>query len=199
MISVIIPVKNDEYLLKKVFADYARQSFRDFEIITVVDSMSTDNSIDICNEFADGAYVMDGKKAGRDMETCALMRNYGTLQSNGDILLHTDCDITFRDSSQLERIVSYFVGNNLDIASTRRFHKKAGLLGLLLELSREFHPTTLVPIVIRKDVFDYLGGYVPCALHDVKLDLVARAHGFKPVLIPERVVHGRVLNGVVFT
>lgn len=199
MISIIIPVKNDERLLKEVFADYARQSFRDFEIITVVDSMTTDNSIDVCKAYADGTYVMEGKKTGRDMAMCALMRNYGALQSNGDILIHTDCDITFRDSNQLERILSYFVDNNLDVASARRFHEEAGLIGLLGELYHEFHPRTVVPIVIRKDVFNHLGGFEPRVLHDLKLDLVARAYGFKPVLIPERVVHGRMFNGVDFT
>jgi len=198
MISIIIPVKNDEHLLKEVFADYARQSFRDFEIITVVDSMTTDNSINVCNEFADGSYVMEGKKAGRDMAMCALMRNYGALQSNGDILIHTDCDISFRDSNQLGRIVSYFVDNNLDVAAARRFHEKAGMIGLFGELCHEFHPRTVVPIVIRKDVFNHLGGFYPSVLHDLKLDVVARDYGFKPVLIPERVVHGRVFNGVAF-
>lgn len=199
MISIVVPVKNDEYFLTKLFDDYASQSFQNFEIITVVDSMSIDSSIDICHEFADGAYVMEGNKVGRDMSTCALMRNYGASQSTGDILIHTDCDISFQDGSQLGRIVSYFVDNNLDIASSRRVIGKGGVLktNWIGELAREFCSITQVPIVIKKELFNRLGGFPLCRLHDIKLDSAVRACGFKPVLIPEWTFHKRRFNGVV--
>lgn len=197
MISVIIPVKNDSYYMKEVFNDYGSQSFQDFEIITVVDSMTIDDSIDVCTEFADGVYVVDGSKTGRDMGICALMRNYGSSMAQGDVLLHTDSDICFSDSNQLERMVSYFIDNNLDIMSARRLHEEGNLFNSLVEACRGLYPSTVVPLFIKKEVFNQIGGYYPVALHDIRLGATARQRGFYPKLIQETVINKRHMNGVV--
>lgn len=194
MISIIIPVKNDEQLLRELSDEYNRQSFKDFEIITVVDSMTTDGSVDVCMSFADGVYVIEGTKVGRDMHTCALMRNYGASQSCGDILVHTDCDVCFRDDGQLERVVSYFINNGLNIASTRIYHQEGTSIHLIREIYRMIHPITTGFILIRRHVFNALGGFHPGAWHDVMLDLTARRNGINPVIVPEMLIHKRKLH-----
>ena len=197
MLSVIVPVKNDSYFLKELFNCYSSQSFQDFEIITVIDSMTSDDSIDICTKFADGVYIVEGTMVGRDMKTCAMMRNYGSSRAQGDILLHTDSDICFSDSDQLKRMTSYFTDNNLDIASAKRLHEEGSLYNSLIEVYRGLYPTAVVPLFIKKEVFDQLGGYRPSARHDIRLGSTARYYGFYPKLIPETVVNRRHMNGVV--
>lgn len=197
MLSVVIPVKNDSYRMKELFDDYAQQSFQDFEIITVIDSMTADDSIDVCNTFADSVYIMEGQKTGRDMITCALMRNYGSSVAQGDILLHMDSDICFSDSNQLERMLSYFIDNSLDMASAGRLHEESCLFNSLVEVLRKIHPSMVVPLFVKKEVFNQLGGYYPCVLHDIRFGLTARYCGFQPKLIPETVINKRHMNGVV--
>jgi hypothetical protein len=183
--------------MKELFNNYRSQSFQDFEIITVIDSMTTDDSIDVCTNFADGVYVVDGSKTGRDMGMCALMRNYGSSKAQGDVLLHTDSDICFSDSSQLERMTSYFIDNNLDIMSARRLHEEGNLFNSIVEALRGLYPSTVVPLFIKKEVFNQIGGYLPTVLHDIRLGSAARQYGFYPRLIQETVVNKRHMNGVV--
>ncbi len=50
-ISIVIPVYNGQNFLYKTLGSIEKQTFRDFEVICV-DDMSTDNSLQILNEFA---------------------------------------------------------------------------------------------------------------------------------------------------
>lgn len=52
LISVIVPVYNSEKFLKECIESILNQSFGDFELILVNDG-STDNSLGICNQFAE--------------------------------------------------------------------------------------------------------------------------------------------------
>lgn len=193
MISIIIPVKNDEKFLQELFNEYKSQSFKDFEIITVIDSYTTDNSYNLCSNNADKSFIIEGTTTNRDMVTCALMRNYGAEQASGDILIHTDCDIGFQDNNQLDRIISYFISNNLDIASTKVYHQGGGLAHSLREISRCIIPTTTVMIISKKSVFNSIGQFYSGAWHDMKLYFAARHNGFAPVIIPEVLIHKRKL------
>ena len=50
-ISVIVPVYNAEKYLKEALDSVLRQSFTDWELI-LVDNMSKDNSLSICESYA---------------------------------------------------------------------------------------------------------------------------------------------------
>lgn len=51
LLTVVVPVYNEEEYLQECLRSLINQTFKDFEII-LVDDGSTDNSLQICNEFA---------------------------------------------------------------------------------------------------------------------------------------------------
>ena len=89
MISVIIPVYNAEKYLKKCIESVQHQTYENIEII-LVDDGSKDNSLQICNEFAqkDTRISVFSKKNGG----AASARNKGLDVCKGEYIYFVDCD-----------------------------------------------------------------------------------------------------------
>ena len=88
-ISVIVPVYNVEKYLDKCLTSLIKQTYKNFEIIVINDG-SIDNSLAICNKYAnkyDNVKVYDYKNAG-----VAHARNVGIKKATGDYLLFVDSD-----------------------------------------------------------------------------------------------------------
>lgn len=88
-ISIIIPVYNSEKYISDCINSMINQNFEDFEIILVNDG-STDNSGEICREFAEknNKITFINKKNGG---LCSA-RNAGIDAANGDYLMFVDND-----------------------------------------------------------------------------------------------------------
>ena len=88
-ISIIVPVYNSEKYLKQCIESILNQTFTDFELI-LIDDGSTDNSSDICDEFAkiDPRIVVRHKENGG---ICSA-RNLGLDIARGDYIGFSDCD-----------------------------------------------------------------------------------------------------------
>ena len=81
MISVIIPIYNSEKYLSKCISSVLEQTYKDLELI-LVDDGSTDNSLNICNDFAERdsrIVVVHQKNAG-----VSAARNNGLKNAKGD-------------------------------------------------------------------------------------------------------------------
>ncbi len=103
-LSVIIPTLNEGKYIKSTLQSLAKQTYRDFELI-VKDGMSTDNTVDIANEYADLAISEKDVSIGD-------ARNQGARRASGDVLAFLDAD-TSLDKNALELIVEDF--DNHDI------------------------------------------------------------------------------------
>lgn len=88
-ISIIVPVYNSEKYLKQCIESILNQTFTDFELI-LIDDGSTDNSSDICDEFAkiDSRIVVRHKVNGG---ICSA-RNLGLDIARGDYIGFCDND-----------------------------------------------------------------------------------------------------------
>lgn len=82
--SVIIPIYNAESCLEKCLESIKQQTFKDYEIIAVLDSC-TDNSEEIAKRYADKIVVVNEHHSG-------FSRNYGMDIAQGEYVLFTDDD-----------------------------------------------------------------------------------------------------------
>ena len=103
MISVIIPIKNGEATLSRCLAAIKGQTIADNIEVIVLDSQSTDNSLQIAKSF--GASII---KVKSDEFNHGLTRNLGTQQANGELLYYTVQDAYLAEKDQLEKMVAHF-------------------------------------------------------------------------------------------
>lgn len=118
MISVIIPVYNVEKYLRKCLDSLLNQSYKRFEVI-LVDDGSTDDSGQICEEYAKGdnrIRVFHVKNGGTGRA-----RNIGLKNMNGNYVTFVDSD-DFVDEKYLEvlynnikkyKVLACFVGTKI--------------------------------------------------------------------------------------
>lgn len=88
-ISVIVPVYNDDQYLSKCLDSILSQTFKNIEVIVVNDG-STDNSKEICNNFArknDKVKVIHQEKLG-----VSVARNTGLSHAMGEFIGFVDAD-----------------------------------------------------------------------------------------------------------
>lgn len=93
VISVLMPVYNGSYFLEETLNSLLAQTFRDFEIICIDDG-STDNSVEILNNFA----VKDSRVkiyTKNNEGTAAKAVNFGLKHALGDYFMYTSQDDLF--------------------------------------------------------------------------------------------------------
>lgn len=112
LISIIVPVYNLELYIKKCIDSILAQTFTNFEVIVVNDG-STDNSGDICDEYAqkDNRVVVVHKKN----DGLSSARNTGIKISRGKYLGFVDGDDWIYDD-MYEKLYTLSNQNNCDIA-----------------------------------------------------------------------------------
>jgi len=104
MLSIIIPVYNEEYFLPRLLESIEKQEFRDYEVI-VADNHSKDKTAEIARQH--GARVVEGGLP-------AVARNRGAEASKGEYLLFLDAD-TVLPGGFLEKLYNKFEEDYLDI------------------------------------------------------------------------------------
>tara|TARA_R110000850_G_scaffold20864_6_gene61820 strand:+ start:1021 stop:1935 length:915 start_codon:yes stop_codon:yes gene_type:complete len=89
-VSVIIPTYNGGHKISGVLDALKDQSFKDFELIVVVDG-STDNTLEVLEKYKkvfSNLKIIYQKNSGR-----AIVRNKGAREANGDLLIFFDDDM----------------------------------------------------------------------------------------------------------
>jgi len=86
LVSIVIPVRNEETALRRLLNTFKRQTYKNFEVI-VVDGHSTDETVRIAKKY--GARVIEEHGAYRSP---ANARNIGVEESVGEIIGIMDSD-----------------------------------------------------------------------------------------------------------
>lgn len=110
-ISVIIPVYNVEDYLSQCLDSICNQTFKDIEIICVNDG-STDNSLDILNEYAKSDRRI--KIINQHNQGLAASRNHGLKEAKGDYVYFIDSD-DYIELDALEKLHENIVTNSSDM------------------------------------------------------------------------------------
>lgn len=163
LVSVIIPTFNRTDLLKETVDSVRNQTFRDFEII-VVDDGSTDGTSEWLMTQPD-LRVLTQTNSG-----IATSRNNGAAQARGQWLAFLDHDDLWAEDKL--KVQVEFVNENPEVALVAARHVRLGtafraprrptwIKGDLLTkaYSESFIHTSSV--MIRKDVFEKIGGFPP--------------------------------------
>lgn len=106
--SIIIPSLNEELNIEECLKSLDQQSYpRDRYELVVVDNGSTDNTVDIAKKFAD-------KVLSKEYSHVGGVRNFGVIQTSGDILISTDADC-FVEDNWLQQGVELLQNNNKSV------------------------------------------------------------------------------------
>lgn len=110
MISVIVPVHNVEKFLPRCINSILRSTYSNLEIL-LIENGSTDNSLKICNSYAekyDNVRVYIADKTG-----CPHARNIGLDHANGEYITFIDSD-DYISPLMYEKLISVAIKNNPD-------------------------------------------------------------------------------------
>lgn len=141
-ISIIIPVYNASKYLRQCIYSILSQSFNDFELILVNDG-SIDNSLSICNQFAEKdnrIKVISGPNGGVSMA-----RNKGLALATGEWITFSDADDYFlEDALQTLYDRAMQTGSDLVLANAMKLDNEK--LCLLHKFSNEVLPNVICSI-----------------------------------------------------
>lgn len=110
LISIIIPMYNSEKTLNRCIESVLKQTYSNIEVVLINDG-STDNSRNICEEFAkkDNRIVLVNK----ENEGVGKARNTGLEVSNGKYISFVDSD-DYIESNMIENLYNILISHNVD-------------------------------------------------------------------------------------
>ena len=111
--SIIVPVYNVENYLKKCIDSILVQSYDNYEIILINDG-STDNSPEICNQYAN-TQPQKIKYISQENMGLSEARNSGIKYATGNYILFIDSDDYYDDAHFLEKITKRLDKKKSDI------------------------------------------------------------------------------------
>jgi chlorobactene glucosyltransferase len=122
-VSVIIPARNEEKMLRKCLDSLIEQDYPNFEIIGVNDS-SSDNTGRIIQEYHEAnpermTVVVNAEAKPHDWSGKNWACYQGYLNSTGEIFLFMDADTVLSSPSTISIAVSYLVNEKLDALTVR--------------------------------------------------------------------------------
>lgn len=115
LISVIIPMYNASRFIKKCIISILDQTYENFELLIINDG-STDNSLEICNEFNDKRIkIINQENAG-----CEYARLTGIKQSKGEYICFVDAD-DWIAKDYLETLIAPSQKYNVDVTCIKSY------------------------------------------------------------------------------
>lgn len=160
--SIIIPVFNEEEVLKDCLTSLQSQSYKNLEII-LVDDGSTDNTLQIASRFKVEVFKQKHQGPG-------VARNLGVSKSRGQIVVFLDADMIFDKDFIKDLITPIIKGKTIGTFSKNEFVKNQNnVWSICWNINRNLpanlmisknHPNT-APVfrAILKDKFLSIGGF----------------------------------------
>jgi glycosyltransferase involved in cell wall biosynthesis len=177
--SVIIPAYNEEKYIYRTLRTLKNQTFKDFEVI-VKDGNSQDQTVKIARKLAD-------KVVSASDQSAADARNQGADFANGSTLVFMDAD-TFLPVDAFERFHTLMSREHVIGVSCRKVPQNQGILDHVMYEFVNF--STYVSckmklggahgncMLVRRSVFERIGGFNPNIIIAEEQDLVRRASRF---------------------
>jgi len=138
LISIIIPMFNEEGHIEDCLQSLKKQSYKDLEII-VVDDGSADNSIEIAKKF-------DVKVLAQNHKGPGTARNLGASHSKGDILVFVDSDMTFATNFIKDLTKPIILGHTIGTFSKNEFLANPNnIWALCWSINRNWPKDRLIP------------------------------------------------------
>ena len=103
MISIVVPIYNGEKYIEDCIESILKQTYSDWELI-LIDNASTDDSYEICKEFADRDDRIQVFHQYRNVGVSAA-RNLGIEKSKGEFVTFIDAD-DWVETDYLERLLA---------------------------------------------------------------------------------------------
>ena len=177
--SVVIPAYNEERYIQRTLKVLAKQTFSDFEVI-VKDGKSRDQTVAVASSLADRVVSTKDKSA-------ADARNQGARYANGEILVFIDAD-TSLPREAFERFSKVMNAEGVVGVSCRKIPQNKSILDRFFYEFINF--STYVSCIfkqggahgncmlIRRSVFERVGGFNPHVIVAEEQELVRRASRF---------------------
>jgi glycosyltransferase involved in cell wall biosynthesis len=199
LVSVVIPVYNNETTIEKCLSSIFESTYKNFEVI-VVDDGSKDRTVEIAKKF-NCTLIQLKENAG-----VGFARNAGAKKGKGTIIFFTDGDVTIRQDT-LEMGVKTLLGDSSACAVVGAYSKNTGVNNFFsaykqltlhyLHLSSPKYISIFVGCCgfIKKDVFNAINGFDEKSfarkiLEDVDLGMRLFKQGHRILLSPQiQVVH----------
>lgn len=201
-VSVIIPNYNYERFLREAIDSVRGQSYRDMEVI-VVDDGSTDGSKEVIESYGLKIEAIFQKNQG-----VAAARNNGVAASDGEFIAFLDADDAWMPS-KIERQTEKFADDpklgmvhvgvvEIDDGGTELRKRTDGQCGSVANELLQFERPVILGggsgIMVRRDVFNEIGGFDPQMSTSADWDLFYRiakrySVGFVPGVLLRYRVH----------
>jgi glycosyltransferase involved in cell wall biosynthesis len=171
-VSIIIPSRNEAKYIAATLSQFENMlEHHNLEII-VSDANSTDGTVELVQNFAQRfpGRVLLAQKPGK--QNIAIGRNYGASKATGDILFHTDADVRIPNPEGFFPNILRIFDNPNVVATTTPiwvYPEESRLKDKLYHIA--MNSTILMSFgiglylakgecqLVRKDVFDRIGGY----------------------------------------
>ena len=150
MISIIIPNYNNGIFLKNTITKILENTYDNIEII-IVDDKSTDNSIEIIENFKNDKIKIYKNNVNSGTY---YSRNRGILKSKGEYILNIDGD-DYIDKTYIENMINGLKNNNSNIWGYGKHFERVYLNDDLNIIRKK--KTLSYNILFKRKLFNYLG------------------------------------------
>ncbi|MCS4538894.1 MAG: glycosyltransferase [Thaumarchaeota archaeon] len=116
LVSIVVPFRNEEANLPKLFSSLTQQNYPNIEIV-LVDDQSTDKSPQIAKDFAvkhKDCKIVSVKEKPEDWTGKTWACEEGFRNSSGEWLLFTDADVEF-EKNLISRALHFALSKNIEV------------------------------------------------------------------------------------
>lgn len=183
MISVIIPVSNNQTFLDQTLTSLERQIFKDFEVIIILNGTNNLKVNYLDYDIKINLYKINDKGA-------AIARNFGIQKSNYDIICFLDSDDTW-EKNKLYLQLKHFKSNNLNFSYTnysfinKNLSRNCYQIKSIMDLATN-NPICTSSVMIRKKLFEKRGFENFKMRSDFEFYLYLYKNSIKPIFFDEK-------------
>lgn len=164
MVSIITPVYNTEFFLPQYIESVLKQSYKEWELL-LIDDGSTDNSLDVCNAYAESDKRI--KVFPQNRGGVANARNVGLFHASGSYVMFADSD-DYLSPNALEVTIKLITKEKADIVQASWYTDTNGIIRTNKRLikRKRFDNKNAIRLFLNSRL---LGGYICSKLYRTEI------------------------------